>query len=91
VEGIGRVYLCHFCRSQGHETHSEKSKSPHVISYNVSILQHQRTAIHILRRAEAVKTTGIIRPLGITEIGRAASEGVGSHWSPDGTSWSRHV
>jgi len=29
------------------------------------------------RRAEAVETTGIIRPLGIAEIGRAAGEGDG--------------
>ena len=38
----------------------------------------------ILGRAEAVETGGIIRPLGIAEIGRAAGEGVGSHRSPDG-------
>jgi len=37
-----------------------------------------------LRRAEAVETSGIIRPLGIAEIGRTAREGVGSHRSPGG-------
>ena len=31
-----------------------------------------------------VETGGIIRPLGIAEIGRAAGEGVGSHRRPDG-------
>ena len=36
------------------------------------------------RRANAVETGGIIRPLGIAEIGRAAGEGVGSHRRPDG-------
>src|ERR1039458_3517564 len=38
------------------------------------------------RRAQAVETGGIIRPLGIAEIGRAAGEGVGSHWRPNGVS-----
>ncbi len=37
-----------------------------------------------LRRAEAVETGGIIRPLGIAEIGRAATQGVGPHRSPRG-------
>ena len=41
--------------------------------------QHQRTTVHDLRRAEAVETTGIIRPLRIAEIGRAGGERVGRH------------
>src|SRR5208282_575802 len=43
-----------------------------------------RESAQILRRAEAVETTGIIRPLGIAEIGRAAGESVGSHRRPGG-------
>src|ERR1039458_7780834 len=35
------------------------------------------------RRAEAVVTAGIIRPLRIAEIGRAAGERVGLHRLPD--------
>src|ERR1017187_7272939 len=34
-------------------------------------------------RAEAVKTSGIIRPLRIVEIVRAAGQGVGAHRNPD--------
>ena len=37
-----------------------------------------------LWRAETVETTGIIRPLRIAKIGRAASEYIGSHRRPDG-------
>src|SRR5438477_12464665 len=37
-----------------------------------------------LWRAEAVETGGIIRPLRIAEIGRAAGERVGGHRRPDG-------
>ena len=36
------------------------------------------------RRAEAIEPGGIIRPLGIAEVGRAAGQGVGAHWNPDG-------
>jgi len=38
----------------------------------------------ILGRAKTEETGGIIRPLGIAEIGRAAGEGVGSHRNPGG-------
>src|ERR1035437_8061697 len=34
------------------------------------------------RRAETVEAGGIIRPLGIAEIGPAVGEGVGSYWRP---------
>src|ERR1035438_640873 len=34
------------------------------------------------RRAEAVEAAGIIGPLGIAEIGRAAGEGIGPHRKP---------
>ena len=43
-----------------------------------------RNCFRASRRAEAVETGGIIRPLGIAEIGRAAGEGVGSHRRPGG-------
>jgi len=37
-----------------------------------------------LRRAKSGRSAGVIRPLGIAEIGRAAGEGVGRHRRPDG-------
>ena len=41
-------------------------------------------AAHGLRRAEAVEAAGIICPIWIAEIGRAAGEGVGLHRLPCG-------
>ena len=35
-------------------------------------------------RAEAVKTSRVIRPLGIAEIGRAGGQGIRGHRKPDG-------
>ena len=50
----------------------------------MSGLKSAAALISRLRRAEAIETTGIIRPLRIAEIGGTARERVGCHRRPDG-------
>ena len=46
------------------------------------LLRCSKTNTSVLWRAEAVKTSGVVRPLGIAEIGRAAGEDVRAHRRP---------
>ena len=50
-----------------------------------SAVSRQRSTKPVSRRAEAVETSGSIRPMRIAEVGGAAGEGVGAHGRPDGS------